>query len=180
MIIAAIYPPDTEGWADASMGGTIYDKACFTGGFIMMNGTAVICVCKKQVTLSLNTTEAELYATLHLGKIIIWVRQFMEDLGIPYTSEIPLATDNNSNRLIGQGRRLTRNVRHIAIQSTALQEMVQFGTMALRAVGSEDNRADHCTKALPASGVLEHAGYALGLRFLTLLHAKETKKRNEE
>jgi hypothetical protein len=62
-------PPLTEGFVDAGFG-SIYETIGFTGALILMFGSAVWWLCKKQATLAYSTTESELYAATEISKFI--------------------------------------------------------------------------------------------------------------
>jgi hypothetical protein len=83
-----------------------------------------------------------------------------------------------ATRIIAHAGKLTRNVRHITIQTTELQHMVKLGLMALHRVGSADNRSDHFTKLLPAGAFIPHTASLMGLRFITDHHAAVIARRN--
>ncbi len=142
-------PPPTTGFADANFGGAVFDRQAYSGGVVMMNGTAVITVCCKQSTTAYNTTEAELDAVSTVVKRVLWLRAFMDDLGFTYSDAIFVGEDNTAAKMIAHAGKLTRNVRHIATKTMALQEHVRherviFGFL----VTSKLNCADHFTKAL--------------------------------
>jgi hypothetical protein len=100
-------PPPTEASVDANLGGSVYALSSFTGAAIMVCGTCVISVAKKQVTKMGNSTEAEIEAAYYITKLLLWVRQLMEDLGIPYSDPIPVAEDNLATRTIALYKHVT-------------------------------------------------------------------------
>jgi hypothetical protein len=91
----------------------------------------------------------------------------MSDIGLPYTAPIPMGEDNEATRIIGHAGKLTRNVRHLAIQTNELQSIIGMGHMALHCVASDDNKADHCTKMLPDRAFHSHTSALMGERFIT-------------
>jgi hypothetical protein len=104
----------------------------------------------------------------------------MADMGIPFTDPIPIEEDNEATRIIRHAGKLTRNVRHIAIQTTELQSMIKLRLMALHGVGSADNKADHCTKLLAAAAFILHtAALLMGICFITAHHAAVIARRNQ-
>ena len=107
-------------------------------------------------------------------------RVWLEDFGVPLMAPVPMGEDNEATRIIAHAGKLTRNVRHIAIQTTELQSMVKLGIMALLRVGSADNRADHFTKLLPPSAFIQHTTSLMGVRFITAHHAAMVARRNLE
>jgi hypothetical protein len=66
----------------------------------------------------------------------------MADAGLPYSTSIVVGEDNEATRQIGHAGKVTHN--------TALQNDIASMKLALRRVGSSDNRSDHhFTKLLP-------------------------------
>jgi hypothetical protein len=146
--IVGLGPPLTEGFVDAGFG-SVFETVGFTGALILMFGTAIWWLCKKQATLAYSTTESELYAATEISKYIKWLRVLMADVGLPYRTAIVVGEDNEAARQIGYAGKDTRNVRHVVIQTAALQTDIASMKLALRRVGSSDNRSDHFTKLLP-------------------------------
>jgi hypothetical protein len=151
-----------------------------TGGSIEMSGTTVIQICKKQDTMAENSTEAEIEAAAFLGKILRWLVLFMSDLGVPFHGPIPIAEDNSATRIIAHSGKITRNVRHVAIKTLALQALVRNKIAIFNAIGTANNRADHFTKPLAYIAFKLHIVAMMGLRFITKIHAALTAKRNQE
>lgn len=166
--------PTTEGQVDANFGGAVFDRLAYSGGVILMNGTAVVTVCAKQSTTAYNTTEAELDAATTISKRVQWIRIFLADLGFPYEDAIPIGEDNRAAQTIAHAGKLTRNVRHIATKTAALQEQVVFGRCAFTQVATDDNRSDHFTKALPIVPHRAHNSWMMGLRFIDAAHRAAT------
>ena len=127
-------------------------------------------LCKKQATLAYSTTESELYAATEISKFIKWLCVLMADVGLPYETAIVVGEDNEAARQIGHAGKVTRNVRHVVIQTAALQNDIASLKLALRRVGSSDNRSDHFTKLLPVVPFWIHTNAMMGARFLTKRH----------
>jgi hypothetical protein len=167
--IIGIDPPLTDGFVDAGFG-SIYDTIGFTGALVLMSHSAIWWLCKKQATLAYSTTESELYAATEISKFIKWLRVLMADVGLPYRTAIVVGEDNEAARQIGHAGKVTRNVRHVVIQTAALQQDITSLKMALRRVGSNDNRSDHFTKLLPLVPFWTHTNDMMGARYLTKRH----------
>jgi hypothetical protein len=175
--ITVLTPPPTEGEMDANHG-SVFETVGFSGVVLLSLGTVFFFLSQKQATTAYKTEESELYAATAAGKVVKWVRVWMADMGIPFQDPIPMGEDNEATRIIGHAGKLTRNVRHIAIQTTELQSMIKLRLMALRRFGSANNKADHCTKLLAAAAFLLHTALLMGLRFITPHHAAVLARRN--
>jgi hypothetical protein len=95
-----------------------------------------------------SSTIAEVDAAYLMTKLVKWMRLFMEDLGVPFEGPAPLAEDNADTRLIAHAGKVTRNMRHIAAKTCNIQDAVRYRLAHFRAVGTNNNRAYHFTKAL--------------------------------
>jgi hypothetical protein len=94
----------------------------------------------------------------------------MADVGLPYRTAIVVGEDNEAARQIGHAGKVTRNVRHVVIQTAALQNDIASMKLALRRVGSSDNRSDHFTKLLPIVPFWTHTNNMMGAQYLTKRH----------
>ena len=95
---------------------------------------------------------------------------FLEDLGMPLDRPVPVGEDNASLRTVAHSGKITRNVRHVALKTRFVQNLVRFLCLRLREIGSAKNRADHFTKTLPGPAFREHTQCLMGLRFITFKH----------
>ena len=155
-------PPFMDTFADAAFGTHLFDCKNFTGGLATMAGMAIGYICRKQQMLAENSTVAEIFGAMEMGKFIQWLCLFMLDLGVPYHGPIAMAEDNNAMHLIAHGGKVTQNVR-----------LVEIGAAAMREVGSQANHADHFTKILLGPPFIDHTMYMMGIHFLTTLHLLE-------
>jgi hypothetical protein len=172
-------PPVTECLVDANLPGGLYERMATTGGSIEMSGTTVIQIAAKQTTMAENSTEAQTHAASFLGKILRWLVLFMRDLGLPFQGPIPIAEDNAATRIIAHSGKITRNVRHIAIKTLALQGLVRNKIAVFNSIGTVNNRSDHFTKPLPFPAFRSHVVYMMGVRFIDKAHALVTRLRNK-
>ena len=175
-----ISPPITECLVDTNLPGGLYERMATTGGSIEMGGTTVIPIAQKQTTMAENSTEAELAAAAFIGKILRWLVLFMSNLGLPFEGPIPIAEDNAATRIIAHSGKITRNVRHVAIKTLALQGLVRNKIAVFNSIGTALNRADHFTKPLPFPAFRDHITLMMGIRFITKAHAMLTQMRNRE
>ncbi len=154
-------------------GGAIFDRLAYTGGALLINGTAVVTVCTKQHT-AYNTTEAELEAATKMGKRVQWLRIFLEDIGLSCDQPIFIGEDNLALKTIAHAGKLTCTVRHIATKTSALQEQVRFWLVVFGSVSTTNNLADHFTKPLPFKSHRSHCQTIMGLGFIDQAHCRAT------
>jgi len=77
-------------------------------------------------------------------------------MSIPYHNTISIGEDNSAAQIIAHAGKLTRNVRHIATKTQALQENVRHGRVHFTWVSSAHNLANHFPKALLYSTLRAH------------------------
>ena len=71
-----------DGFIDADMSGDI-DSSKSTSGYLMMfAGGAVSWQSKLQKYVALSTTESEYVAAVEAGQELVWMRDFLEELGL--------------------------------------------------------------------------------------------------
>ena len=105
-----------------------------------------------------NATDAKINAAFYIGKVVLWIRQIMEDLGIPYKGPIHIAEDNRATQLAANSGKISKRTRHIATQQAALQTFTRTEQVFYYLVKGTDNLSDHLTKLLGLQGVSKHAG----------------------
>ena len=116
-----LFGPYTEGGIDANFLGGLIEHASIMGGWIGINGTAILCFSRKNNVPAHNATDAEINAAFYIGKVVLWIRQIMEDLGIPYQGPIHIAEDNRATQLTANSGKISKRTRHIATQQAAIQ-----------------------------------------------------------
>jgi hypothetical protein len=144
--ISRISPPTTECLIDANLPGRLYERMATSGGSIEMEGTTAIFIAQKQTTMAESSTEAEIAAAADLGKILRWLVRFMNNMGLPFLGPIPIAEDNAATKIIAHFGKVTRNVRHVAIKTLALQGLVRNEIAVFNAIGTDNNQSNHFTK----------------------------------
>ena len=85
------------GWADADWGGCLDTRRSTTGYVFSTYGGIVSWKSRRQPTVALSTTQAELLASTEAGKEAIWLRQLLADLELgPADGEpVPIMNDNS-------------------------------------------------------------------------------------
>ncbi|KAL8104982.1 hypothetical protein AgCh_028950 [Apium graveolens] len=70
-----------EGFSDADLGGCLDTRKSTTGYIFTLGGTAVSWMSRLQKSVALSTTEAEYMAISEASKEMIWLKNFLEELG---------------------------------------------------------------------------------------------------
>jgi len=156
-------------FVDGDWGNDKKTRKSRTGAFVEMNGMLVCWVTCMQTSIALSSTESEYNGIIIVGKIIVWMRNLLSEMG--FTPKQPsefllkrledtwdeaatgldstkLMVDNQAAiRLVNNGMR-GKNSRHYEIHAHKAAEWVLRGILTVGFVGTEDQPADLLTKAL--------------------------------
>ena len=115
---------------------------------VKIGGGAVSWSSKLQSLVALSTTEAEHIAAVEAGKEIIWMRQFMGELGYQVSGASLLRMDNQSAIAVSKNPEHHGKMKHLSFRLFWLRDAVQDGLIEPAFVSTEDMAADILTKAL--------------------------------
>ena len=143
-------------------------------------------------TVALSSTESEFMEASDAGRMCLYCRSILWDLGIPQEAATVLYEDNDGATAMANAGKPTSRSRHIDIKYYALQEWVERDLMILQRIDTSLNMADHYTKPLPRTLFYRHNDYNMGrvpptyspkyldcLRVYTADNKKTTTKQKE-
>jgi hypothetical protein len=118
----------------------------------MLNGAAVSWKSKRQSVVALSSAEAEFVAVSAMVQEVIYLRRFLDNLGVPQTHPTSVYEDNRtcvawSDGSVGGSDR----VKHIALLEYFVHNPVDQKVLKRRPIASSDNVADLLTKPLGAN-----------------------------
>jgi hypothetical protein len=96
------------------------------------------------------------------GKMILFVRSVLWDLGIPQEAATLLYEDNDACTAMANAQKPTPRTRHMDIEYFSLSEWVERDLMLLARIDTLINLADHFTKGLQSALFHRHADFILG------------------
>jgi hypothetical protein len=135
-------------YSDSDHGGNP-DNGKSTGGFVVKIGTgAVSWSSKLQALIALSTTKAEHIAAVEAGKEILWMRQFMGELGYLISRPSLLRMDNQSTISVSKNPEHHSKMKHLSLHLFWLRDVVQDGFITSTFVSTSDMAADIFTKTL--------------------------------
>ena len=148
-----VYGGDDElivkGYTDASFQTDRDDFESQSGYVFILNGGAVSWKSSKQGTIADSTTEAEYIAASEAAKEVVWIRQFIAELGVvPSTSK---AIDLYQHGAIAQAKEPSSSsrFRHVLRKYHMIRHYVDRGDVRMCKVHTDDNIADPLTKPMP-------------------------------
>jgi len=152
------------GYVDSDWGADSNHRKSISGIILMYAGGVVGYRCKYQDVIAHSSTEAEFTAACDAGKMILFFRSILEDLGFEQNNATVLYEDNNGALLMANAQQPTRRTRHMDIKKFALLDWVERDLMLLKTIKTAENAADGMTKALSRQLFNRHADTIMGRR----------------
>jgi deoxyuridine 5'-triphosphate nucleotidohydrolase len=139
-------------------------RNAITGALVMLAGAAIGYKTKFQKAVALSSTEAEWVAACEVGKMILYFRSLLEDLGQPQHSATIMFEDNRGALFMANAQQASTRTRHIDIKHFALVDWVEQDLMILEEIASAENSADSMTKATGKILFYRHMDTIMGRR----------------
>ncbi|KAD5961972.1 hypothetical protein E3N88_13445 [Mikania micrantha] len=134
-----------RGYTDADLGGCKESYKSTTGYVFSVGGTAVSWMSRLQRSVALSTTEVEYMAAAEASKELIWLKNFLEELG-KKQPDSPLYCDNQSAIHLGKNPVFHGKTKHIQLRYHFIRGLISDGTLMLEKIRGTDNPADMLTK----------------------------------
>ena len=140
------------GYADADWGGCLDTRRSTTGYVFKTYGGTVAWKSRRQTTVALSTTQAEVLALTDAARQAEWLRQLLDDLGLGLATgdPLPILNDNMGAVLLSKHPHNHTGTKHFDIRTSYLREKRDDKTITVDHVASKNNHADILTKGLPA------------------------------
>ena len=136
-----------QGFVDADLGGDV-DSSKSTSGYIYnIGGTTVSWMSRIQKCVSLSSTEAEYVAIAEAGKEMIWLADYLEELGKKQSEKI-LYSDSQSAIQLVKNPVYHSKTKHIRRRYHFTRRAVEDGDMCLEKIEGAKNPADMLTKCV--------------------------------
>jgi hypothetical protein len=148
--------------ADSNWAACLKTRRSTTGVCIKIAGGAVAYKTKLQPTVANSTTEAEFMGGHDAGKMVLFLRSIMYDLGIPQQAASIIYEDNDGATAMANAQKPTPRTRHMDIHYFALAEWVERDLMILERIHTSINEADHFTKVLDRTLFYRHIDHIMG------------------
>ncbi|GJS11214.1 retrotransposon protein, putative, ty1-copia subclass [Tanacetum coccineum] len=141
------------------------DTKSQTGYVFVLNGGAVVWKSSKQSTTAQHATEAEYIAASEAAKEAVWIRKFIDELGVVPSNDYPIKMncDNSAAIIMAKESGIQKGARHFKRKYHYVRECIETGEIDIVKVHTDDNLADPFTKALAGPKLTRHAR-SMGLR----------------
>ena len=151
-----------HGYVDSDWATCPKTRRSMTGACIRLAGGTIAYKTKLQSTVAQSSTEAEFMGACDFGKMMLYIRSILWDLGIPQTSASFLYEDNDACTAMAMAQKPTPRTRHMDIKFYALCEWVERDLIRLERIDTTVNLADHFTKILSPILFRRHTDYIMG------------------
>jgi hypothetical protein len=149
-------------YADSDWAACVKTRRSFGGIALRLAGGTIAYKCKFQPTVAGSSTEAKFMAAYDTGKMILFVRSVLWDLGVPQEAATVLYEDNDACTAMGNAQKPTPRTRHMDIKYFSICEWVDRDLMLLERIDTKLNLSDHLTKGLTRALFHRHADFLLG------------------
>ena len=141
---------------DSDWAGNVKTRRSVGGIAILMAGAAIIYKTILQRTVALSSTEAEFYALSEAGKLALYVRSILNELGIAQDEATSVYEDNQGCIHLTQSQKPTKRTRHVDMRYFAVLDWVEQDLLSIKKISTHDNSADVLTKSLGRSLFYRH------------------------
>ena len=140
--------PVLDGYTDADMAGDC-DSRKSTSGFLMtFAGGAVSWQSRLQKCVALSTTEAEYIAVTEACKEALWMKKFLQELGLQQERYI-VYCDSQSVIHLSKNSTFHSRSKHIDVRYHWIRDVLEMKELHLEKVHTSENGSDMLTKTLP-------------------------------
>lgn len=136
------------GYADANWAECKIDRKSNSGQIFMLNGGIISWACRKQVSVSLSSTEAEYVALSEACQELIWIKKLCKDFKVDMTDAVTINVDNQSCIKLAENQKFSNRTKHIDTRFHFIRELKEKSEIKLVYCRTEENVADLLTKAL--------------------------------
>ncbi|XP_056173168.1 secreted RxLR effector protein 161-like [Syzygium oleosum] len=136
------------GFTDSDYAGDQDDRRSTSGYVFMMGSGAISWSSKKQLIVTLSTTEAEFVAATSCACQAIWLKKILEELHVESQGPTVIYCDNSSAIKLSKNPVLHGRSKHIDVKFHFLRDLTKEGVIDLIYCRSEDQVADIFTKSL--------------------------------
>ena len=148
MLVFGASNPILKGYTDSDMAGDLDNRKSSTGYLFTFSGGAISWQSKLQKCVALSTTEAEYIAATEAGKEMIWLKRFLQELGLNQMEYI-VYCDSQSAIDLSKNSMYHARTKHIDVRYHWICEKVENESFHVKKIHTSENPADMLTKIIP-------------------------------
>lgn len=138
-------------FADADYAGCTTTRKSTSGGLLLIGGSPIAWLSRKQDCVAQSTAESEYIALAHMCKEVVWANQLNQELNLPMTLPSTIFSDNQAAKAIAEDPQHQKRAKHIDVKYHLLKDHVEKGDVTIQFVSTQNQLADLMTKLLPAT-----------------------------
>ena len=156
-------PVSLEAYSDSDYAGDESSSKSTTGVLLKIGGAPIHWFSRQQPTVSRSSTEAEYIAAGECGRVIVWLRVLLAELGCAQAAPTTLHIDNETalDMTRDDGRQFPKR-KHIRVLYHWIREAVQDGFISPRWIPTAQQQADLLTKPLSVASFMRLRALILG------------------
>lgn len=151
------------GYSDSDVGADLGGRRSTAGMAFYLNESLITWCSQRHKTVALSSCEAEFMAATLAAMQALWLRNLFAELTESEPKVVHLFVDNNSAIALMKNPVFHGRSKHIDIKYHFIRQCVERGQILVNKIGTNEQRADSLTKALPA-GKLAVMRHLLGVR----------------
>ena len=148
-----------EGFTDADMAGDLDGRKSTSGFLFTFAGGVVSWQSKLQKCVVLSTTEAEYIAATEAAKEMLWMKRFVQELGL-MQDEYVVFCDSQSAMDLSKNTSYNSRTKHIDVRYHWLRDVIGKELMKLKKIHTDFNPFDMMTKVVTREKLKLCAGSA--------------------
>jgi hypothetical protein len=157
-------PHRMHAFVDSDWGSDRTHRRSVTGLVVMLAGGVIAYKSKYQPTVALSSTEAEFTAAAEAGKITLYLRSILYELGFSQDLPTIIYEDNTGALHMANAQQPTRRTRHMDTKHFAIQDWVAHDQIDVAPIATANNISDAFTKALGRIKFYEQNDVIMGRR----------------
>ena len=142
------------------------DSKSQSGYAFTLNGGAVSWKSSKQETTAYSTTESEYIVAFEAAKEAVWIKKFVNELGVVLSIVYPILLYCDNNGAIAQAKepRSHQRSKHVLRRYHLIREIIGRNDVKIEKIPTDHNIVDPLTKPLPQENYESHV-LAYGMRY---------------
>ena len=135
-------------FTDADWAGDLDSRKSTSGYLFTFAGGAVSWQSKLQKCVALSTTEAEYIAANEAGKEVIWLKNYLNELGVKQADYV-IHCDSQSAIYLSRNSMYHSRTKHIDLRYHWIRDAILNKMFQLRKIHTDKNSSDMLTKVVP-------------------------------
>jgi hypothetical protein len=136
-----------QGFVDSDLGGDMDGRKSTSGYVFTLGNTAISWMSRLQKCVAISTTEAEYIAISEATKEMVWLKNFLKEIGKEQDKSV-LFSDSQSALCLAKNPVFHSRTKHIELRYHYIREKINDGTLSLEKIPGAKNPADMLTKAV--------------------------------